>query len=191
MISIDHYTKEYDNFLDEDYCKKLIVKYEHLMSVEFDNVKAKSGCRGTCENCTCHRMDINNHAIFNDDVNFIATKIYDHLEVYKRDVDLQPGQWPSNFNFEFLKIKRYTPGVGKFLPHVDANESASKRFMVFIIYLNDDFEGGRTVFNLSNKSVTPKTGKLLMFPPFWPWLHEGELVEKNYKYFLGTYLTFK
>ena len=191
-VSLDYYTREYEDFLSEDFCKQLIFKYERLMDTEFENVKAKSGCRGTCTHCTCHRMDLNNHQIFNSDVQFVASQLIRHLDTYKNDVKLDPIQWPKDFNFEFLKIKRYTPGEGRFLPHVDGSHIGSaKRFMVFLIYLNDDFKGGRTIFNLTGKTVEPKTGKLLMFPPHWPWLHEGELVEDNYKYFLGTYLTFK
>ena len=65
-------------------------------------------------------------------------------------------------------------------------------WLTFLIYLNDDFEGGRTKFDLGRAgslSVTPKKGAVLCFfhghHPLSP-LHEGEVVTAGAKYVART-----
>jgi predicted 2-oxoglutarate/Fe(II)-dependent dioxygenase YbiX len=76
-------------------------------------------------------------------------------------------------NQEDLQIVSYKPG-GFFTPHYDACDgkkdycqrmdgSAGPRLFTYLIYLNDDFEGGETVFPKLNKSVKPKKGKCVIF----------------------------
>ena len=77
---------------------------------------------------------------------------------------------------------------------VDVNNlEGAKRFLIFMVYLNDDFEGGETEFPIFGDKVKPKKGRLLMFPPFWTYLHRGNppLKPGGYaKYLLMTYLNY-
>ena len=180
-ISLDYYSREYPNFLDKSLCESLINKYENLVDSEFVEAKMGKGpvgvsaCHGNCSQCSCNRMDLNNHPDFREDIGVIARKLINHLEVYKDDVKMDPWQWPEKYNFEFFKIKRYTPNRDAHNQHVDVRTlKSAPRFINFLIYLNDDFEGGHTKFQLTGKEVKPETGKLFMFPPMWPWLHSGE-----------------
>jgi prolyl 4-hydroxylase len=77
-------------------------------------------------------------------------------------------------NQESLQVVRYTKG-GFFTPHYDPcsldkkgackrmNGSAGPRMCTVLIYLNDDFEGGHTVFPKIGLSVRPETGKAVVF----------------------------
>jgi len=67
-----------------------------------------------------------------------------------------------------------------------------------IIYLNDDYEGGRTTFYPSVEkgvetegrvSITPRRGTALIFNH--DSLHEGEAVTKGMKYILRTEIMFQ
>jgi len=68
-----------------------------------------------------------------------------------------------------------------------------------MVYLNDDFEGGRTEFNLRRHGgvlnddpllvVTPRTGTLLVFTH--PILHQGAEVTKGRKYVLRSDVMFR
>jgi hypothetical protein len=64
-------------------------------------------------------------------------------------------------------MKRYQPNANdSFGEHVDVSDYASAgRFLVFFIYLNDDFEGGETSFKQFNIKVKPKQGSLILFTP--------------------------
>lgn len=76
-------------------------------------------------------------------------------------------------NFEMLQVLHYGKG-GKYDPHFDACEEKEKgfcdrmniggpRLKTFIIYLNDDYEGGGTHFPKINYTVIPKKGKAVLF----------------------------
>ena len=78
--------------------------------------------------------------------------------------------------------------------HVDVTSHAGgKRVLILMVYLNDDFNGGETVFPIFNDSVKPKKGGILLFPPMWMYLHRGNppLAPGYAKYFLMTYLNYE
>jgi prolyl 4-hydroxylase len=74
---------------------------------------------------------------------------------------------------EELQVVKYNPG-GYYRPHYDACDSRKEncdrfngdkgvRFITFIIYLNDDFEGGETYFPNIDQKVKPQKGKAAIF----------------------------
>ena len=71
---------------------------------------------------------------------------------------------------EKLQLQKYPEG-GYHKEHLDAksedhfqkDESFSQRKYSIIIYLNDDFIGGETVFPKKNISIKPLRGRLLLF----------------------------
>ena len=71
---------------------------------------------------------------------------------------------------EKLQLQKYPEGGyykehfdGKSEDHYQKDESFSQRKYSIIIYLNDDFIGGETVFPKKNISVKPLQGRLLLF----------------------------
>jgi len=90
----------------------------------------------------------------------------------------------SDFN-EMFRIYKYSPGQ-RFKMHRDGsyvrNEN-EKSFYTFMIYLNDDFEGGETEFQ-SIGTVSPKKGSALVF--HHPLKHEGKTLTHGLKYVLRT-----
>jgi len=76
-------------------------------------------------------------------------------------------------HFEELQVVRYKPG-GYFRPHFDAcegdeefcarmNQDGGPRLWTFMVYLTDDYTGGRTVFTKLKRTIEPKQGKLIVF----------------------------
>lgn len=77
-------------------------------------------------------------------------------------------------NQEYTQVVMYNVG-GKYLEHFDAcldggssycdhsNGEAGERWATFIVYLNDEFEGGNTEFTRLGLSVKPERGKGLLF----------------------------
>ena len=60
-----------------------------------------------------------------------------------------------------------------------------RRLYTYIFYLNDVTDGGRTQFSLGGDeyfSITPKTGKLILFPANVLYTHRGELLNSGVKY---------
>jgi prolyl 4-hydroxylase len=65
-----------------------------------------------------------------------------------------------------------------------AFEGGVESQLTFMIYLNDDFEGGRTLFPELSGVAAPKTGRALLFQH--KILHEAERVERGIKYALRS-----
>lgn len=66
-------------------------------------------------------------------------------------------------NCERLQVLRYQPG-GFYKPHQDAFENEKNmRIYTFILALNDDYEGGETVFPNLGKEYKLKKGDALFF----------------------------
>ncbi|WP_185288387.1 2OG-Fe(II) oxygenase [Chryseobacterium lactis] len=96
----------------------------------------------------------------------------------------QEGYKLLNFN-EMLRVYKYAPGQ-QFKMHRDGSyirNEQEKSFYTFMIYLNDDFEGGETEFeNLF--TVAPEKGTALVF--YHPLRHEGKTLLSGLKYVLRT-----
>jgi GABA(A) receptor-associated protein len=76
-------------------------------------------------------------------------------------------------------LTRYPQG-GNLRPHVDG--SVGESFATVLIYLNDDFEGGETVFLDPNRVCRPETGALLVLrQDAW---HRGNTVRRGVKYLI-------
>ena len=61
----------------------------------------------------------------------------------------------------------------------DRNDNAYYRTISVVLYLTDDFEGGRTEF--PHTSYKPKAGQALIFPSNWCFPHQSTPVTKGTK----------
>ncbi|WP_068873036.1 2OG-Fe(II) oxygenase [Xanthomonas translucens] len=92
---------------------------------------------------------------------------------------------------EYIRLYKYVPGQ-YFKPHTEhpwiKNDTERTR-AVILVYLNDDFEGGDTVFLDYGRVIRPKKGLVLGFQD--QVLHEGEEVTSGEKYVLRFDLVYK
>jgi len=88
-------------------------------------------------------------------------------------------------------IQRTNPGE-HYHWHIDGgSHDFMNRQLVAVWYLNNVAgPGGETEFLFQNVSITPKKGKLLLFPPFWTHEHRGVTLEKGVKYIVTTWIIF-
>jgi len=96
----------------------------------------------------------------------------------------------QDFDYTNLKIQKTLPSEGYHVWHVEhstGNENA-KRAFVFSIYLNDVKEGGETEFLHFSKRVKPKTGRIVIWPAGFPYLHRGNPPISNKKYILTSWM---
>lgn len=128
-----------------------------------------------------------------------STKFYQvskhDSEVMKKLVDIgkkymayYPDCFPSKYAIEEPRIKKYDPG-NMFDWHVDIKDASTcGRFISFLVYLNDDFEMGNTIFQ--DFSIAPKQGSVCIFPPMWMYRHKGDAPINNEKYIMSSYLRY-
>jgi hypothetical protein len=74
--------------------------------------------------------------------------------------------------------------------HFDAIHHVANRYLVLLWYLNDVTDGGETNFPQLDWTVKARAGRLLVFPPYWMYQHEGTPPRSGDKYILSTYLMF-
>ena len=121
----------------------------------------------------------------------LCYKVLEGLKEYKKELPAYTEWFPDKVYFEELRIKKYDPGTDdQFDIHVDVQDHQSaKRYLAFLVYLNDDFRGGETTFPYHDLTVKPETGKVLVFPPTWQYPHIGMPVKSGSpKYIMSTYL---
>jgi len=94
---------------------------------------------------------------------------------------------------ELIQCVRYKRGQ-KFRAHFDSGVSLPRR-TTYLLYLNDDFEGGETYFPMLSHSVSPVAGSCLRFPScdddgriLWPSEHGGLPVKSGIKYALNIWV---
>ena len=86
-----------------------------------------------------------------------------------------PGSWATNSYREAWQVLRYQPGEF-YKWHSDAaSDHQCKEYhrkISIVLYLTEDFEGGRTEF--PHTSYKPKAGQALIFPSNWCFPHQAQ-----------------
>ena len=85
---------------------------------------------------------------------------------------------------ERLRFYRYDPGQ-QFVAHVDgsfARSNGEQSLLTLMVYLNEAFEGGETIFN--EAKIKPQIGMALIFQHAL--MHEGAAVTSGRKYVLRS-----
>lgn len=181
-----HYIRTYDNSLDGELCARLLSSFEGLERFQARNGRER---RAGLEDSAWTELNVSKMA----DEPFrqmFRSRIDQALAQYNRDVGL-PLPIPNSPSTADLILKRYRPGgEERFQLHFDAVNHVANRYLVLLWYLNDVAEGGETRFPTLDVAVAPRAGRLLVFPPYWMYPHEGAAPVSGDKYILSTYLLF-
>lgn len=93
---------------------------------------------------------------------------------------------------ERLRCYRYRPGT-RFAPHKDGcfqRDENERSFYTFLVYLNEGFTGGETLFFTKPEiKIQPETGLGLLFQH--PFVHEGCLVTEGVKYVVRSDIMYR
>ena len=121
---------------------------------------------------------------------FELKSVYDVIEKSLQEFGSQhPGLGSLlEEDFEITKPRiEKLPKSGGFTWHMDSRQSlGDRRFLTWIIYLNDVFNGGEIEFLRQGLRVSPRRGLLLMFSPFWTHVHQGRPPASSAKYTLSS-----
>ena len=94
------------------------------------------------------------------------------------------------FHYTALKIQKTLPTEGYHVWHIEHQKGFDNeaRAFVFSIYLNDVEEGGETEFLHFSKRVKAKTGRIVIWPAAFPYLHRGNPPLSGEKYILTSWM---
>lgn len=174
----------YKNALSKEDCSK----YVTLLSDSLDGSKEHSWLPS--DNDDSVRIAANDFLV---DEEFLGPEnetnkfLYDMnshvLGVIKKYVSDYAEPWGMGIHhYQTLNFVRYVSPAGYFAPHHD-DDPRTVRTITAVLYLNDDYRGGRLVFSrLDNLVVKPEAGDLVVFPASYLYEHESTLVTEGIKY---------
>ncbi len=185
VIELNDLIHVYDNVLDLNTCETLIKLFEDNIDKQ-EHIENNSKPNFTQFNLT---KNSNLSEKIQNIHNYLIQIVFTYKKIYCNSI--KNNYFPTQHNFEEFRIKKYNNnGKDLFDTHVDVMDfSTARRFLSFFWYLNDVNDGGETIFE--KLTITPKIGRMVVFPPLWMFPHKGEIPISNPKYLLSTYLHYK
>lgn len=187
MKDLNSFVRVYPSSFDATFCTYLMERFEQ--DTHNHRQVSMPGHRSFTE------LNVTASPEWKDIHELLVDKTIDALPRYCDDIGLDPRQFPEQYGFEQIRMKRYRPQTeDEFRLHVDVGDhSSARRFLVCFWYLNTVEIGGETVFpkflpDGSARVIKPVQGQLLIFPPMWMFLHAGNKTISQPKYIIGTYL---
>jgi len=189
-VNITNFIGVYDNYITKEECNKAIKLYEDQN--KFNN--------------TLNRIVFEKSSILQkQDQQFFAEQNnidvwWEELKSMMINFDLAFNHYTEHtgakeaygvqFNFTSLKIQKTLPTEGYHVWHIEHGKGFinEPRAFVFSIYLNDVEEGGETEFLHFSKRVKPKTGRIVIWPAAFPYVHRGNSPLSGEKYILTSWM---
>jgi len=128
-------------------------------------------------NITYHAAEFN--SIFWSSIYPEYTKKYSILKGYPQH------------NIYSIRLQRTLPGEGYHVWHSeDAGQQVKGRILAYMLYLNDDFEGGETEFLYLKTRIKPRKNRLLLWPAGFTHTHRGNMPLSGEKYIITGWVEF-
>lgn len=193
-IEHDNFVGVYDGYFSNEYCNSLI-KY-----FEWCNTNNKSFGRPDQESVKKDQSIALNpqgitdiiyaHENIQPFVNEFNTTFWDicYKEYYETYSVLAGYDKHTIYTY---KIQKTDPAGGYHVWHSeDGSACHARRVGVYILYLNNVEEGGETEFLYLSKRIAAKTGRLVIFPPNYPWAHRGNPPLSGSKYIMTGWMEY-
>jgi hypothetical protein len=165
-VNISNFIGVYDNYITKEECDKAIKLYEDQN--KFNN--------------TINRISAEKSSILKkQDQQFFG--------FYIENTGANDA-YGIPFHFTCLKLQKTLPTEGYHVWHIEHGKghSYSNRAFVFSVYLNDVEEGGETEFLHFSKRIKPKTGRIVIWPAAFPYVHRGNPPLSGKKYILTSWM---
>lgn len=174
--------KTFEKFIDIEECKYLVEFAKN------SNLWESGGGNGFWDNRV-----INYYAVLLVDPK--AAKILMDSNNRCREIINKNYSLSENVYSDTLQIVRWFPGMEQ-PPHADDMSNTDvqgfdHRVFGSIIYLNDDYSGGKTYYPNFNFEIIPEPGKLAIHPGDPEHLHGVTKINDNIRYTISSFWTFK
>jgi len=188
---INNFIGVYDNYITKEECDKAIKLYED------ENKFNKTINRMATENASILEKQDKQYFAASHNLNVW----WDSLKPMMFNFDMAWKHYIKNtgavdayggvpFYFTSLKIQKTLPTEGYHIWHVEHAKGFDNepRAFVFTIYLNTIKEGGETEFLHFSKRVSPKTGRIVIWPAGFPYVHRGNSPLSGEKYIVTSWM---
>jgi len=190
-VNIDNFIGVYDNYITKQECDKAIELFKNQdkfrktvnrLASEKTSITEKQDQQyfANRANLDVWWQDLKS-LIFNYDI------AWKH---YEENIGAKDSYGQEEFYYTAVKIQKTLPTEGYHVWHVEhgAGFINEPRAFVFSVYLNDVEEGGETEFLHFSKRVKPKTGRIVIWPAGFPYVHRGNPPLSGEKYILTSWM---
>lgn len=172
---------QYESILDFDFCDSVIESFNYLHDV------GAVFCNDSAPDSNVTRFDwclslenVQQHLKKGGSVSYVNEILKESLDEYRRVFGVLSNEALLSSS---MKVQKTPAGGGYHTWHCENYDAMyTDRKLVWMFYLNDDFEGGETEFLYYKKRIKPSKGTLLIWPAGFTHTHRGGLVLKNTKY---------
>lgn len=197
---MEDFIRVYDNALSLDFCNNLISyfdwchennkTYDRQSSENISSLRKKDTALSLAPLNGIDDIIFNNHSSggkliseFND---VFWNKYY---PMYMEDFSVLKDI--SRHTIFFYKVQKTFPGGGYHIWHNEhCSIESSTRIAVYMVYLNDVQSGGETEFLYQSKRVSPKAGRLLIWPAAYTHVHRGNPPLEGTKYVMTGWIEY-
>jgi len=185
-----NFVKTFPNSLEESMCKDIISIFETNQEIQFQGAtlgginEHEKKTRDVCSSdLQTNKEWLLLEPILRKELSLKIDRYY--CEMNNVQIVCYP---PSIMTSKGFQIQKYNANDGFYRFHQDSfAESNKTRILTYLWYLNDVTEGGETEFYEGTK-IIPETGKLLLFPSTWTYVHRGNMPISNNKYILTGWI---
>tara|TARA_E500000318_G_scaffold100058_2_gene102496 strand:- start:1850 stop:2452 length:603 start_codon:yes stop_codon:yes gene_type:complete len=112
------------------------------------------------------------------------------LKHYETNTGIKEAYGITDFSYTNIKIQQTLPTEGYHVWHLEHGSGLDNcaRALAYTIYLNDVDEGGETEFLNFSKRVSPKTGRIVIWPAGFPYVHRGNPPLNKAKYIITSWM---
>ena len=190
-VNINNFIGVYDNYILPEECNKAITLYEEQN--KFNNTVNRIGG----ENASILSKQDQQYFACPGNINVWWETLKSTMvnfdmawQHYAKYVGAQGAYDIDKFFYTNLKIQKTLPTEGYHVWHLEHGKGYDNepRAFVFSIYLNDVEEGGETEFLHFSKRVKPKTGRIVIWPAGFPYVHRGNPPLSGEKYILTSWM---
>ena len=190
-VNINNFIGVYDNYITKEECNIAIKLFENQskfnktlnrMWVERSSVLKKKDKQLF--------TNADNIEVWGDDLKSMILNFDLAWQHYLKNTGADDAYDNESFHYTNLKIQKTLPTEGYHVWHIEHSKGYHNeaRAFVFSIYLNDVEEGGETEFLHFSKRVKPKTGRIVIWPAAFPYIHRGNPPLSGEKYILTSWM---
>jgi hypothetical protein len=195
-VNLQNFIGVYDNYITPEMCNRAIKLFEE------ENKFNKTVNRQDSDKVSALFKQDKRYGLNPQNINFwwedakpIIINFELALKHYIKNTGITKAysQEEEGFYFNYINIQKTLPTEGYHVWHIEHGKGfyIEPRVLVYTVYLNDVEEGGETEFLHFSKRVKPKTGRIVIWPAGFPYLHRGNPPLSGEKYILTSWLSLR
>ena len=194
---VENFVGIYENAFDEEFCNKSMEYFdfceEKCLVIDNNRSKLERDDKSLMIHTTPFEKRFDDFSIDFKRWDFLGDEFYQRMSTlipYYLDEYAVLNHTKSSLYD--IKMKKAYPGGGFHKWHYDnSNFLGSHRFLVILVYLNDNFSGGETEFLYLGQRVQPKKGTMIVWPAGFTHTHRGNPPLDGPKYTIRSWVQYQ